>query len=158
MKSTYPNLIGTRILLVSILNYTPCHIVPLKSACPNKKSDHKRPTYLRSMHFQFRGEKCATKTPSLKVTNHCTNLLIGLWSNEQGESTTSYIWTHWAWETTSWSSKTSGKLPIVFQSRNLLNMPWTSKEKWKVHNMKLVGPVNIRISADYAQKSPQTLL
>jgi hypothetical protein len=93
-------LIGTRILLVSILNYAPRHIVPLKSAHPNKKSDHKRPTYLKSMHFQFRGEKCATKTPSLKVTNHCTNLLIGFWSNEQGEPTTSYIWTHWAWETT----------------------------------------------------------
>ena len=33
------------------------------------------------MHFQFRGEKCAAKTPSLKVTNHCTNLLLGFWDS-----------------------------------------------------------------------------
>lgn len=37
-------------------------------------------------------------------------------------------------------------------------MPRTGKEKWKVHNMRLVGPGNVRILADCAQKSPQTLL
>ena len=37
-------------------------------------------------------------------------------------------------------------------------MPQTSKEKWKVHNMRLGGPGNVRILADCAQKSPQTLL